>query len=57
MHRRPLRTRARAFTLLAAVALAASACSSSGADKTGGTRAKPPVLLTLADHLHGPDRV
>ena len=57
MHRRPLRTRARAFTLLAAVALAASACSSSDADKAGGTRTKPPVVLTLADHEQGPDQV
>jgi TRAP-type C4-dicarboxylate transport system substrate-binding protein len=57
MHRRPSLTRA--FTLLAAVAvaLAASACSSSGADKAGGTRAKPPVVLTLADHEQGPDQV
>jgi TRAP-type C4-dicarboxylate transport system substrate-binding protein len=55
MHRRPPLTRA--CTLLAAVALAASACSSSGADKAGGTRAKPPVVLTLADHEQGPDQV
>jgi TRAP-type C4-dicarboxylate transport system substrate-binding protein len=57
MRRRPPRTRA--FTLLAAVALAvaAAACSSSGADKAGGTRAKPPVVLTLADHEQGPDQV
>jgi TRAP-type C4-dicarboxylate transport system substrate-binding protein len=43
----------------AAVALAAAACSSegSGADKAGGTRAKPPVVLTLADHHQGPDQV
>jgi TRAP-type C4-dicarboxylate transport system substrate-binding protein len=57
MHRRLSRTRARAFTLLAAVALAASACSSSDADKAGGTRTKPPVVLTLADHEQGPDQV
>jgi TRAP-type C4-dicarboxylate transport system substrate-binding protein len=57
MHRRPSRTRARAFTLLAAVALAASACSSSDADKAGGTRTQPPVVLTLADHEQGPDQV
>jgi TRAP-type C4-dicarboxylate transport system substrate-binding protein len=57
MHRRPPLTRA--FTLLAAVALAASACSGegSGVDKAGGTRAKPPVVLTLADHEQGPDQV
>jgi TRAP-type C4-dicarboxylate transport system substrate-binding protein len=40
-----------------AVALAAAACSSSDADKAGGTRAKPPVVLTLADHEQGPDQV
>jgi hypothetical protein len=57
MHRRPSLTRA--FTLLAAVvvALAASACSSSDADKAGGTKTKPPVVLTLADHEQGPDQV
>jgi TRAP-type C4-dicarboxylate transport system substrate-binding protein len=57
MHRRPSRTRA--LTLLAAVALAASACSGegSGVDKAGGTRAKPPVVLTLANHQQGPDDV
>ena len=57
MHRRP--PRPRAFTLLAAVvvALAASACSSLDADKAGGTRAKPPVVLTLANHQQGPDGV
>jgi TRAP-type C4-dicarboxylate transport system substrate-binding protein len=57
MHRRPPRTRA--FTLLAAVvvALATSACSSSDADKAGGTRTKPPLVLTLADHEQGPDQV
>jgi TRAP-type C4-dicarboxylate transport system substrate-binding protein len=57
MHRRPPRTRA--FTLLAAVvvALATSACSSSDADKAGGTRTQPPVVLTLADHEQGPDQV
>jgi TRAP-type transport system periplasmic protein len=57
MHRRPSHTRPRAFTLLAAVALAASACSSSDVDKAGGTRTKPPVVLTLADHEQGPDQV
>ena len=55
MHRRPSLTRA--FTLLAAVALAASAYPSSDADKAGGTRTKPPVVLTLADHEQGPDQV
>jgi TRAP-type C4-dicarboxylate transport system substrate-binding protein len=55
MHRRPSLTRA--FTLLAAIALATSACSSSGVDKAGGTRAKPPVVLTLANHQRGPDDV
>jgi len=57
MHRRL--SRARAFTLLAAVALAlaASACSGSGVDKAGGTRTEPPVVLTLANHEHGPDDV
>jgi TRAP-type C4-dicarboxylate transport system substrate-binding protein len=50
MHRRPSRTRA--FTLVAAlaVALAASACAGSGVDKAGGTRTKQPVVLTLANH-------
>jgi TRAP-type C4-dicarboxylate transport system substrate-binding protein len=58
MHRRPSRTRARACTLLAAVAVAAAACSGpGGVDKAGGTRAKPPVVLTLADHQQGPDDV
>jgi hypothetical protein len=33
------------------------ACSSSGADKAGGTRAKPPVVLTLADHEQSPAQV
>jgi len=42
LHRHLPRTRA--CTLLAAVALAAVACSSSYADKAGGTRAKPPVV-------------
>jgi TRAP-type C4-dicarboxylate transport system substrate-binding protein len=57
MHRRLSRTRA--FTLLAAaaVALAASACSGSGVDKAGGTRTEPPVVLTLADHEQGPKDV
>jgi TRAP-type C4-dicarboxylate transport system substrate-binding protein len=57
MHPGPSRTRACA--LLAAVALAAAACSGegSGVDKAGGTRAKPPVVLTLADHEQGPDQV
>jgi TRAP-type C4-dicarboxylate transport system substrate-binding protein len=55
MRRRPPRTRA--LALLAAVALAASACSSSGMDKAGGTRTKPPLVLTLADHEQGPDQV
>jgi TRAP-type C4-dicarboxylate transport system substrate-binding protein len=57
MHRRPSLTRA--FTLLAAVALAAAACSGegSGVNKAGGTRAKPPVVLTLANHQQGPDDV
>jgi TRAP-type C4-dicarboxylate transport system substrate-binding protein len=46
----------RAFTLLAAVAvaLAASACSGSGVDKAGGTRT---VVLTLADHEESPGQV
>ena len=57
MHRRPPRTRA--CTLLAAivVALATAACSGSDADKAGGTRTQPPVVLTLADHEQGPDQV
>jgi hypothetical protein len=57
MHRRPSLTRA--FTLGAAVAPAASACSGEGSrvDKAGGTRAKPPVVLTLANHQQGPDDV
>ena len=54
-HRRP--SLPRAFILLAAVALAASACSSSDADKAGGTRTKPLVVLTLADHEQGPDQI
>jgi TRAP-type C4-dicarboxylate transport system substrate-binding protein len=45
------------LALLATVALATSACSSSGADKAGGTRTKPPLVLTLADHEQGPDQV
>jgi TRAP-type C4-dicarboxylate transport system substrate-binding protein len=41
-----------------AVALAAAACSGlGGVDKAGGTRAKPPVVLTLANHQQGPDDV
>jgi TRAP-type transport system periplasmic protein len=57
MHRHLPRTRA--FTLLAAVAfaVAASACSGSGADKAGGTRTKPPVVLTLADHEPSAEQV
>ena len=57
MHQRLSLTRA--FTLLAAVAvaLAASACSGSGVDKAGGTRTEPPVVLTLADHEDGPHDV
>src|SRR5829696_8784835 len=57
MHRRLSLTRA--FTLLAAVAvaLAVSACSGSGVDKAGGTRTEPPVRLTLADHEDGPHDV
>jgi TRAP-type C4-dicarboxylate transport system substrate-binding protein len=57
MHRR--RSRTRAFTLLAAVtvALAASACTGSGVDKAGGTRTKPPVVLTLADHEQSAEQV
>jgi TRAP-type C4-dicarboxylate transport system substrate-binding protein len=57
MHRRLSLTRA--FTLLAAVAvaLAASACSGSGVDKAGGTRTEPPVVLTLADHETSPGDV
>jgi TRAP-type C4-dicarboxylate transport system substrate-binding protein len=57
MHRRL--SRVRAFTLLAAVALAlaASACSGSGVDKAGGTRTEQPVVLTLANHEDGPDDV
>ena len=57
MHRRL--SRARAFTLLTtvALALAASACSGSGVDKAGGTRTKPPVVLTLANHEQGPEDV
>ena len=54
MHRR--QSRIRAFTLLAAVAvaLAASACTGSGVDKAGGTTTVPPVVLTLADHESSP---
>jgi TRAP-type C4-dicarboxylate transport system substrate-binding protein len=57
MHRRPSRTRA--FTLVAAlaVALAASACAGSGVDKAGGTRTKQPVVLTLANHEDGPEDI
>jgi TRAP-type C4-dicarboxylate transport system substrate-binding protein len=57
MHRHPSRTRA--LTLLAAlvIALAASACSGSSVDKAGGTRTKPPVVLTLANHEQGPEDV
>jgi TRAP-type C4-dicarboxylate transport system substrate-binding protein len=57
MHRHLPRTRA--FTLLAAVAfaVAASACSGSGVDKAGGTRTKPPVVLTLADHEPSAEQV
>ena len=57
MHRRL--SRGRAFTLLAAVALAlgASACSGSGVDKAGGTRTEQPVVLTLANHEQGPEDV
>jgi TRAP-type C4-dicarboxylate transport system substrate-binding protein len=52
-------SRVRAFTLLAAVALAlaVSACSGSGVDKAGGTRTEQPVVLTLANHENGPDDV
>ena len=52
-------SRARAFTLLAAVALAlaVSACSGSGVDKAGGTRTEQPVVLTLANHEQGPEDV
>jgi TRAP-type C4-dicarboxylate transport system substrate-binding protein len=55
MHRRL--SRARAFALLAAVAvgLATSACTGSGVDKAGGTRTKPPVVLTLANHEDAPE--
>jgi TRAP-type C4-dicarboxylate transport system substrate-binding protein len=57
MHRRPSRTRA--FTLVAAlaVALAASACAGSGGDKAGGTRTKQPVVLTLANHEDVPEDI
>jgi hypothetical protein len=55
LHRQLPRTRA--CTLLAAVALAAVACSSSDADKAGGTMAKPPVVFTLADHEQSPAQV
>jgi TRAP-type C4-dicarboxylate transport system substrate-binding protein len=56
MHRRP--SCGRAFTLLAVVvALAASACSGSGADKAGGTRTKQPVVLTLANHENSAEDV
>jgi hypothetical protein len=41
----------------AAVALAASACSSSDTDKAGGSRTKPPVMLTLADHEQSPAQI
>jgi TRAP-type C4-dicarboxylate transport system substrate-binding protein len=55
MHRRL--SRVRVFTLLAAVAvaLATSACAGSGVDKAGGTRTKPPVVLTLANHEDAPE--
>jgi hypothetical protein len=59
MHRRPSLTRALTLLAAVAVALAASACSGegSGVNKVGGTRAKPPVVLTLANHQQGPDDV
>jgi TRAP-type C4-dicarboxylate transport system substrate-binding protein len=57
MHRHP--SLARAFALLAtlAVVLAAPACSGSDVDKAGGTRTAPPVVLTLANHEVGPQDV
>jgi TRAP-type C4-dicarboxylate transport system substrate-binding protein len=57
MHQRLSLTRA--FTLLAAVAVAltAAACSGSDVDKAGGTRTEPPVVLTLANHEQGPGDV
>jgi TRAP-type C4-dicarboxylate transport system substrate-binding protein len=57
MHRRL--SRARAFTLLAAVvlALAASACSDGRVDKAGGTRTTQPVVLTLANHENAPEDI
>jgi hypothetical protein len=53
MHRRPSRTRACTLLAAVAVALAAAACSGPGGDKAGGTRTKPPVVLTLANHQQG----
>ena len=57
MHRHLSLTRA--FALLAALAfmLTAAACSGPGVDKAGGTRTKPPVVLTLADHEENPNDV
>jgi TRAP-type C4-dicarboxylate transport system substrate-binding protein len=57
MHRRPSRTPASILVAALAVALAASACTGSSVDKAGGTRTKPPVVLTLANHEDGPDDV
>jgi TRAP-type C4-dicarboxylate transport system substrate-binding protein len=57
MHPGPSRTRACTLIATLVVAFIASACSGSGADKAGGTRAKPPVVLTLADHEQGPEQV
>jgi TRAP-type C4-dicarboxylate transport system substrate-binding protein len=57
MHRRLWRTRACTLLAAVAVALAPSACSSSGVDKAGGTRTEQPVVLTLADHETGPHQV
>jgi Bacterial extracellular solute-binding protein, family 7 len=58
LHRLLPRTRAWALLAAVAVALAAAACSGpGGVDKAGCTRAKPPVVLTLANHQQGPDDV
>jgi TRAP-type transport system periplasmic protein len=57
VHRQRLRMRVCTVLAAVVVALAAVACSSPGADKAGGTRTQPPVVLTLADHEQGPEQV
>jgi TRAP-type C4-dicarboxylate transport system substrate-binding protein len=57
MHRRLSLTRAFALLAVLAVMLAVSACSDTNLDKAGGTRAEPPVVLTLANHEVGPQDV